>query len=312
MVQNEEVIEMQVKPIYSAEIYEKIITASEDKKADIFRYELMQPFEKKWDCYHVPIKAKTPGGYDVVMASEMLGILPPRLMDCSWKDAVESLRDPRLWDACQHSLERSLKAFSDKGIAIIVEEYLYTILLANPDSIYTKLSDGYTGDGGIPGYIFAIMLPNAFTMKRLPAALAHEANHNVRFQHIKWSNDITLAEMMIVEGLAENFAVSLYGEENLGPWVSKLDREELEEYVKPIIKEGLNVQGLDNITAYLYGDDIARQQGYSPVGLPYCAGYACGYYMIKHYLEKTGEDICRATIKPAQEILSVIDDFWSE
>jgi uncharacterized protein YjaZ len=303
---------MQVNRVYSTDIYKKIINAADDKKADIFRYELMKPFEKKWGCYNVPIKARTTGGYDVVMASEMLGILPPSLIDSSWKAAVESLRDPHLWDACQHSLERSLKAFSDRGVELFVEDYLYTILLANPDSIYTKLSDGYAGDGGIPGYIFAIMLPNAFTMKRLPAALAHEANHNVRFQHIKWSNDITLAEMMIVEGLAENFAVSLYGEENLGSWVSKLDKEELEEYVKPIIKEVLTVQGMDKITAYLYGDDIARQQGYIPVGLPYCAGYACGYYMIKHYLEKTGDDICSATIKPAGEILNAIEDFWCE
>jgi uncharacterized protein YjaZ len=68
---------------------------------------------------------------------------------------------------------------------------------------------------------------------------------------------------------------------------------------------------MDNITSYLYGDDIARQRGYFPVGLPFCAGYACGYYMIKHYLKKTGEDIAMATIKPACEILSVIEDFWN-
>ena len=40
-------------------------------------------------------------------------------------------------------------------------------------------------------------------------------------------------------------------------------------------------------------DDIflrpASKQGSSPypVGLPYCAGYACGYLLIKHYLKKT-------------------------
>lgn len=184
--------------------------------------------------------------------------------------------------------------------------------MANPESIYTKLSDGYSGDGGIPGYILAFIQPNEFTIKRLPAAVAHECNHIVRFQHIRWSNDITLAEMMIVEGLAENFAVSLYGEENLGPWVSKIDRKELDDYIKPITKEGLKVQGMDQITSYLYGDDIAKQQGYYPVGLPFCAGYACGYYMIKYYLEKTGDDIKTATIRPAQEILNHIKNFWDE
>lgn len=301
---------MKVSRVYSPDIYEKIINSEEKKKPDIFRYELMQPFEKKWACYQVPLKAKTTGGYDVVMASEMLGILPPRLMNESWKDKVELIKNDRFWNLCQSSIENSLKYFIDNGIELYVKDYLYTVLLANPDSIYTKLSDGYAGDGGIPGYIFATLLPNEFTMNRLPAALAHECNHNVRFQHIKWRNDITLAEMMITEGLAENFAVLLNGLENMGPWVSNVSIEELNDYIKPIIKEGLGLQGLDNITAYLYGDDIAKEQGYFPVGLPFCAGYACGYYMVKYYLEKTGEDITSATIKPAEEILNQIEDFW--
>lgn len=303
---------MQIKRIYSTDIYEKIMNAPKKRKEDIYRYELMKPFEKKWECYNVPIKSKSPGGYDVVMASEMLGILPPRLIDSTWQEIIECLRDIKLWESCQNSIERSLQAFCDMGIPLLVEDYIYTILLANPDSIYTKLSDGYSGDGGIPGYILAFIQPNEFTIKRLPAAVAHECNHNVRFQHIRWSNDITLAEMMIVEGLAENFAVSMYGEENLGPWVSKIDRKELDDYIKPIIKEGLKVQGMDQITSYLYGDDIAKQQGYYPVGLPFCAGYACGYYMIKYYLEKTGDDITTATIRPAQEILNQIKNFWDE
>jgi len=302
---------MKVNRVYSTDIYEKIIYAEADKKADIFRYELMQPFEKKWACYQIPIKAKMTGGYDVVMACEMMGILPPRLIDDSWKDKVELLKSDTFWSLCHSSIEKSLKYFTDKGITLYVEEYLYTVLLANPDSIYTKLSDGYGGDGGIPGFIFATIVPNEFTMYRLPAALAHECNHNIRFQHIKWKNDITLAEMMISEGLAENFAVLLNGIENLGPWVSKISMEELDNYIKPIIKDELNIQGLENITAYLYGDDIANQQGYFPVGLPYCAGYACGYYMVKYYLEKTGEDIASATIKSAEEIINQIEDFWS-
>ncbi len=301
---------MKVEKIYSADIYEKIINAEGEKKLDLFRYELMQPFEKKWACYQIPIKAKVPGGYDVVMASEMLGILPPRLMDESWREKVSLIKSEKFWDLCQASIENSLQYFVEKGIPLHIENYLYTILLANPDSVYTKLSDGYAGDGGIPGYLFATIDPNEFTMNRLPSALAHECNHNVRFQHIKWRNDITLEEMMITEGLAENFAVALNGIENLGPWVSKVSLEELNSYIKPIIKEGLKLQGLDNITSYLYGDDIAKQQGYFPVGLPFCAGYACGYYMVKYYLDKTGEDIAVASIKPAENILCEIEDYW--
>lgn len=101
---------------------------------------------------------------------------------------------------------------------------------------------------------------------------------------------------MINEGFAENFATWIYGEESLGPWVTSTDIETLNDYIKPIIKENLNVQGLEGITAYLYGDEIATQQGYFPEGLPFCAGYACGYHMIKYFLEKTEKSIIEATL----------------
>ena len=98
-------------------------------------------------------------------------------------------------------------------------------LLANAKNPYIILNDGYCGDGGIPGYIFSWLLPNEYTLSHLHVALAHETNHNVRFQFIKWKNDITLGEMIVNEGLAENFATFLYGEDKAGPWVTKTDIE---------------------------------------------------------------------------------------
>lgn len=77
-----------------------------------------------------------------------------------------------------------------------------------------------------------------------------------------------------------------------------------------MINEALDVKGLEGITAYLYGDEIAEQQGYFPEGLPYCAGYACGYYMIKYYLNKTGKSIIEATLMPYEEIKRELSGFW--
>ena len=34
-----------------------------------------------------------------------------------------------------------------------MKKYLNSVILVNPDSIYTKLRDGYLGGGGIPEYI---------------------------------------------------------------------------------------------------------------------------------------------------------------
>lgn len=82
----------------------------------------------------------------------------------------------------------------------------------------------------------------------------------MRFQFIRWKNDITLGEMMVSEGLAENFATYLYGEDKAGLWVTKTDIKTLNEYIKPIIYDGLNVQGIENLNAYLYGDEILQAQ----------------------------------------------------
>lgn len=301
-----------IEIVKSDEIYRKIANASLEKKDDIYRYDFMKKFEKKWDMYHCPLKAKQSGGYDVVMASGMLGYLLPQKIGDTEQKYIAELADEKLWTDCVASIENSLMTFVRHGIDLKVKEYLFTLMLADPSSPYSVMNDGYCGDGGIPGYIFGSLVPSETTKTRIPVALAHETNHNVRFQYIKWSNEISLAEYMIFEGLAENFAVKLYGEENLGPWVSKTDQEMLNEYIKPLIQGALEVQGFDNITSYMYGDEMAKLQNYIPVGMPYCAGYACGYYMVKYYLDKTGKDIVDATILPAEEILKEIDGFWSE
>lgn len=145
----------------------------------------------------------------------------------------------KIWGTCKETIENSINAFIKEGYDLNIKDYKYSILLANPNSPYTILSDGYWGDGGIPGYIFLSLVPNEYTINRLPVLIAHECNHNIRFQFIEWNNNITLEEMMINEGLAENFATWMFGEEMLGPWVSRTDIETLNTYIKPIIKSAL-------------------------------------------------------------------------
>ena len=303
---------MKVSAVRSDGVYARIMSAPLDKKDDIYRYGLMMPFERKWACYNVPIKAKTPGGYDVIMASGLLGHIAPTKVDETQKQNIQLISDDQLWEKSEAAIRESLNCFIEHGIDLPVQEYLFTILLANAENPYMILNEGYCGDGGIPGYIFSWLVPNEYTLEHLPAALAHETNHNIRFQFIEWKNDITLGEMMINEGLAENFATSLYGEDKAGPWVTKTDMATLRELIKPIIRIELNVQGFENLNAYLYGDELAKLQNFPQVGLPYCAGYACGYHLVKHYLKKTGKSVVEATLLPAKEILDAAEEFWND
>lgn len=301
---------MKVTAVRSDLVYAKIAAAPMEKKNDIYRHEMMMPFKKKWDCFNVPMKAATEHGYDVIMASGMLGHLLPAKIDASQANNIRMLSNDSMWAECQSAIEKSLNCFAAEGIDLPVKEYLFSVLLADPEAPTIILSDGYSGEGGIPGYINAWLVPTENNINRLPVCLAHEANHNVRFQFIKWKNDITLGEMIVCEGLAENFATRLYGEDLVGPWVYKTDMRTLNKHIKPIIRAGLGAQGMDNLNAYLYGDEMAALQGFEPAGLPYCAGYACGYHLIKHYLKKTGTSIAKATILPAKAILDASEDFW--
>lgn len=298
--------------VRSDKVYKNMMNAPKEKREDIYRYEIMKPFEYKWSCINVPLKAKQKGGYDVIMASDMLGFMKPSEIDEKSKNAIELISDDKLWEACGRTIQDSLNKFIEIEFDSQIKEYYFALLLANPDSPYVKMSDGYSGDGGIPGYIFVSLVPNELTLSRIPSAVAHEFNHNIRWQFQKWSMNVTLADMMISEGLAENFAVSMYGVEHLGPWVTKTDMETLEILVKPLVKENLEVKGFDGITSYLYGDEIARLRGFFEVGMPYCGGYACGYYLIKFYLEKTGKSIEEATLTPTNEIMKEVEDFWVE
>ncbi|MGL5087731.1 MAG: DUF2268 domain-containing protein, partial [Clostridium sp.] len=233
-------------------------------------------------------------------------------VDETQNEIINLISKDDIWEICKETIENCLESFTKVGYELPVKDYMFSIMLGNPKSPYLSLSDGYAGDGGIPGYIVISLVPNKYTISRIPVALAHECNHNVRFQFEKWKNDITLGEMMVCEGLAENFATSIFGEDMVGPWVSKTDMDTLNNYIKPLIKDVLDITGFENISSYLWGDELAQQQGYFSQGMPYCAGYACGYHMIKYYLKKTGKSIVEATLIPGVNILKEIEGFWNE
>lgn len=189
---------------------------------------------------------------------------------------------------------------------------MFTILLGNPESRALTINEGYSGFGGIPGFIWGTILPNEYTIPRMKAALAHECNHNVRYQFIQWDHTVNLGELIVSEGLAENYAAFMFGEELLGPWVTKTNAETLNRHIKPVLREKLQLTGFEKFAPYLYGDEIAKLQNFEPVNMPYSAGYACGYYLIQYYLRKTGRTIFEATITPAAQILDEVKGFWDE
>ena len=286
---------MTIRIIHSDKIYRELLKMPVAKRRAYFKEQVLAPFKPKFYKQNIPYEAKQADGFDIMMLLSWMHLMPVTLTD--QHQAFIDCLDDGFWKRCDQAIQDSLARFS--SFQLPVQDYTFTALLANPAAPMLQINDGYSGDGGIPGYIFLSLVPRLDTLNRVQSALAHEINHNVRYQFIDWDGG-SLKEMIVAEGLAENFAVQLYGKEKLGPWV------------KPLLREHLDVRGMQKITAYLYGDKIAAMMGQDGVGMPYCAGYACGYYLVKYYLEKTGQTIEEATFLPASEILAEADEFWTE
>lgn len=301
---------MNITVLRSDKIYKKMAYAAGTKKEDIYRYELMKPFEAKWQCVGVPLKSEQDGGYDVVLAGTIGGGYHPSQITESHLEEIAKISVQSFWDDCEKSIRTTLEGFEEHGITLPTQNYIFTVLLNDPKNPMAAMTGDYCGDGGIPGYIFGTIIPNEVSMKMLPVALAHEANHNVRWQFMTWSPRISLADMIVSEGLAENFAALMFGEDKVGKWVKNTTDDTLHDIIKPLIKGHLGENDFNKLSLYLYGDDIMAIRGAKPAGVPYCAGYACGYALIKYYLNKTGKSIYEATIMSTEDILKETEEFW--
>ncbi|WP_265458996.1 DUF2268 domain-containing protein [Enterococcus sp. HY326] len=270
---------------------------------DDFRYQLMAPLEKMWQYLNAPLKPKSLGGYDVVMASEMMGIWTPRKSNQLIADKLEKLVATNIFTEAPAVLRQGISAFAEIGYQIPVTEIVVTILLGDSEKSILMASEGYSGFGGIPGFIFLVVVPNHFNQSRLKSALAHELNHNVRFTYAPFNHgDVSVEEYLVIEGLAEVFAEKLYGIDQRGPWVQNFTEKELADSID-VMKAGRQARGFEQVAAYMYGDAVAKAQGYAPVGLSRNAGYTVGYHLVKKYLKNTGASIEKATLTPSAEII---------
>lgn len=293
--------EIKVNTVDSLSFYSKYIQG--EGNLDNYRYELMKPLEKMWNYLNAPMTSKTSGGYDVVMASEMLGIWTPQKNVKLIETKIDMLKQTKIFEDCNGVIKEGIQRFSNMGYKIPLDEITVTILLGDPENKTLMASQGYSGFGGIPGYIILIVYPNDFNKTRLKSALAHEFNHNIRFTYEPFNHgNICVEDYLVIEGLAEVFAEQLYGIQNRGPWIKDYDDEELT-YTIEVMKAGRKVKGFDQVSAYMYGDEVARKQGYHPVGLSQNAGYTIGYHIVKKYLINTNQTIEQATLTPADIII---------
>lgn len=283
----------------TAETYHKMIaTSSVAERERIFLDELIAPFSDAINR----IAGSMPGDMDMMQILKMWKFMMPEDLD-TIPPALEILGAYEVWNKSQVILDRCIDCFASYQEQLGLDTIDYGLFLGQQEGS-DPLNRGYTGMGGIPGTIFAVYSqPNDYNLSKLSGLVAHEFHHNVQFSIFPWDfMNVTIAQWMIYEGMAESFATELYGEDVLGYYVTDFDMARFDE-TKTIIRKNLKLKGFNQVRSYIYGDALANDFGFEKVGVPAFAGYAIGYHLVQAYLRKTDQSVVEATFIPADEII---------
>ncbi len=279
-------------------IYQRLLSSSSAQEREtIYREELLAPFEGMMRIY---------GGGDPLAWAKMWTLYTPEDFVGEQRPIVEEmvrrLTDDGAWQRSVTALERGMAAFAPYADRIELGTINCAVILTKHNS--NLPGRGYAGFGGIPGYLMvSLSLADNYTLPRVGPASVHELNHNVRFKIVPFlPTQVTVADYIIAEGLAESFAAELFGEDLVGYFVSDFSEEELDT-ARRVIGGALDVSGFNVVSGYIFGDTITASSGRPKAGVPDFAGYAIGYRVVQQYLKRTGKSVAEATFLPSKEII---------
>lgn len=280
-------------------IYRRLLANSDaEERESLYRQELLAPFEGMMRIF---------GGGDPLALAKLWTLFMPEDFAGEMRPTIEELvgrmAAANAWHRSAVSLERGAAAFAPYADRIGLDSVTSALVLTNAKR-GNSIDRGYAGFGGIPGYVMVTFSQaNDYTLPRVEGASVHELNHNVRFKVVPFlPMQVTVADYIVAEGLAESFAAELYGEELVGYYVTDFNEEELAT-ARRIIGDALDVSGFDAVRGYIFGDAIAESRGLPRAGVPNFAGYAIGYRVVRQYLKRTGKSVTETTFLPSREII---------
>lgn len=204
--------------------------------------------------------------------------------------AYDALTTFAAWDKVDEALRSARKYFGGPACS-------WALMIADrtkPDIV--ERFKGYTGFGSIPPYIILSIWPTTYSLIHLKSSASREYQHQMRALLFPIGGmSFDLAAAVINEGLAEVFVEEQYGESFISEIAQNLTLDQVKK-IWPKYRENLKVTGMDRHRPFLFG-------GYGS-DLPYCAGFAVGYQLVKGYQQKHPGTTSRELISiPAQKII---------
>ncbi|MGC5617309.1 DUF2268 domain-containing protein [Georgenia sp. Z1491] len=273
----------------------EVLTAPPAGRPDLLR-DLLAPMA---DMYRY-----VPGEVDLVALHAMCQGFP---LDRSTEDvlaALDRLEAADAWTRVSAALTDAVELLTGAVPGLEVPDITVLLVLGDPDDeTFMGPARGLNGNGAMTGYIQVTLWPTEENLARLEAAAVHELHHNLRYAPggVVWDPaTVDVGEHVVSEGLADAFARQLFGNE-LGHTPIGIPHLEDDEVFAHVLT-GLDVTGMQNVTAWVLGDPIAERFGGTGVGVPTGGGYAAGNRLVDAYLARTGRSAAEALHVPSAQI----------
>ncbi len=288
---------MKTNWIPTNEYYRRILDTKDAKaRHDLYIELLVKPWKQMMDMMSDPTD-------DLAGARRWAWLLPDQVEEMA--AILEKLETANTWDIGRNAFELALARFEPFAQQIPFDTVTGWLALADPQTS-NKYERGYTGatDWFQPRFIGQFWEPNDHNLSRVSGLVAHEMHHLIRMRAFPFDmQNTTVADYIIIEGTAEAFAASLFGEGKVGYFITEFDPKEFET-ARKMIGAGLDRKGFNVIRSYIFGDALAEKSGYEPLGgMPLYGGYAIGYHVVQAFLKRTGKTIEETTFIHANEIV---------
>ncbi|MCB8981845.1 MAG: hypothetical protein H6657_30935 [Ardenticatenaceae bacterium] len=278
------------------------------KREQLYLDLLVQPWQQMMNMMQRP--GMDPN--DPFAGAKVWGWLLPHQTD-EIASLLQKMEAANAWEIGRNAAAKAAAQFDPYADRFNFDTFEGWLVLADPTFFANDPQPGYTGatDWFAPRYIGQFWEPDERNLPHLAGLVAHEMHHLVRFRVFPFSMQTSVAEYIVLEGMAESFAASLFGDEVVGYYVTQFD-EAMLDAAKSLIAGGLQKTGFNVIRSYIFGDALAAQNGFEPVGgMPAYGGYAVGYHVVQAFLQRTGLSVEEATFVPADEIVAK-SEFFAE
>jgi uncharacterized protein YjaZ len=300
----EGIIEMNINWIGTDEYYHRILDEADPAGRERLYVELLvRPWKQMMDM--VGGRFGSNGSEDPLAGARAWNWLLPEQTELM-ADLLETMETAGAWRVGREALVEAAARFERYAGRIPFDTVESWLVLADPAKA-NAFERGYTGatDWMAPRIIGQFWEPNAYNLPRLGGLVAHEMHHLIRLRAFPWDMMKTsVADYIVLEGTAESFAASLFGEDKIGYFIMDYKPDDFET-ARKMIGKGLHKTGFNVIRSYIFGDPLAEQSGYEPLGgMPVYGGYTIGYHVVQAYLKRSGRTIEEATFVSAEEIVA--------